>query len=108
MKHIICTDIRRDEGTPLYTVKVYDIDTPVNSHSYDCVFYKQGRDLDNLLQLANEKIEYARKDAFIEKLDKWLSLNLKMLMNVLDVEYNTHEIGVKDFIEDCKKYMKGE
>jgi hypothetical protein len=55
-----------------------------------------------------DSVEYIRKDAFVEKLDKWLSLNLKMLMSVLDVEYNTHETDVKDFIKDFKNYMKGE
>lgn len=44
------------------------------------------------------------KDTFIEKANKWLSINMKMLMNVLDVEYDTHDI--KDFIEDFKKYIE--
>jgi len=56
----------------------------------------------------DDEIEYTRTDAFIEKAEKWLSFNLKMLMNVLDVVYNTHETDVKDFIEDFKNYMKGE
>ena len=53
-----------------------------------------------------EYIEYICKDAFIEKAEKWLSLNLKMLMNVLDVEYDTHETDVKDFVGDFRRYMK--
>ena len=57
--------------------------------------------------LTNEDIEYIRKDAFIKKANEWLSLNMKMLMNVLDVEYNTHDIDIKDFIEDFKRYMEG-
>jgi hypothetical protein len=51
-------------------------------------------------------IEYVRKDTFIEKANKWLSINMKMLMNVLDVEYDTHDTDIKDFIEDFKKYME--
>ena len=51
-------------------------------------------------------IEYVRKDVFIEKADKWLSLNMKMLMNVLDVEYDTHDTDIKDFIEDFRRYIK--
>lgn len=43
---------------------------------------------------------------FIEKADKWLSLNMKMLMNVLDVEYDTHDTDIKDFIEDFRRYIK--
>lgn len=50
--------------------------------------------------------EYTRTDAFIDKADKWLSLNMKMLMNVLDVEYDTHDTDIKDFIADFKKYME--
>ena len=56
MTPIICTDVWRDEGSPLYTVKVYDIDAPVNYKSYDCFFYEQGRDLNELLAQAREKI----------------------------------------------------
>lgn len=48
------------------------------------------------------------RENVIENANKWLSLNLKMLMNVLDVEYDAHEIDIKDFIEDFKKAMKGE
>lgn len=55
----------------------------------------------------NDDIEYIRSDAFIEKAEKWLFLNLKMLMNVLDVEYDTHDIDIKDFIDDFCKHMKG-
>ena len=51
-------------------------------------------------------IEYVRKDVFIEKANKWLSLNMKMLMNVLDVEYDTHDTDIKDFIEDFRNYIK--
>lgn len=56
MKPIICTDVWRDEGSPLYIVKVYDIDTPVNYHSYDCFFHEQGRDLNDLLRQARQVI----------------------------------------------------
>lgn len=30
---------------------------------------------------------------------------MKILMNVFDVEYDTHDTDIKDFIEDFKKYM---
>jgi len=45
----------RDEGKPLYEVAIYDIDTPVNFHSYDCIFLEQGRELQPLLQKAKQK-----------------------------------------------------
>ena len=45
-------------------------------------------------------------DVFIEKAVNWLSLNMKMLMNVFDVEYDTHDTDVKDFIEDFKRYIE--
>ena len=51
-------------------------------------------------------VEYTRTDAFMEKAEIWLSLNLKMLMNVLDVEYDTHETDVEDFVGDFRRYMK--
>jgi len=56
MKPIICTDVWRDEGSPLYIVKVYDIDTPINRLSYEFFFLKQGRDLNELLEQAKQAI----------------------------------------------------
>ena len=57
MTPIICTDVDRHKGLPLYTVKVYDIDSPVNYHSYECFFYERGFDLNELLEEAKEKIK---------------------------------------------------
>ena len=54
MTPIICTDVMRDEGKPLYEVSIHDIDTPVNFHSYDCLFLEQGRELEPLLKKANQ------------------------------------------------------
>ncbi len=54
MNKIICTDVIKDGDAPMYTVKVYDLDTPVNFHSYDCLFFKQGRNLDELLEEAEQ------------------------------------------------------
>lgn len=42
-------DIRRDkDGSPIYTLKVYDIDKPVNARAFKCVFLKQGHNLEQL------------------------------------------------------------
>ena len=43
----------------------------------------------------------------IERACDWLTLNIGMLLKVLDVEYNTNETDVKDFIEDFRKAMEG-
>lgn len=75
--------------------KVYFSSTEDGTH-----YYTEG------IPSEREYVEYVRKDAFIEKAEKWLSLNLKMLMNVLDVEYGTHETDVKDFVVDFRRYMK--
>lgn len=57
MTPIICTDVERYKGLPLYTVKAYDIDHPVNFHSYDCLFFEQGFNLEKLLEEAKESIK---------------------------------------------------
>ena len=57
MTPIICTNVERYERQPFYTVSVYDIDNPVNFHSYNCLFYKQGFNLDELLEKAKERIK---------------------------------------------------
>lgn len=49
--------VQRYEGLPLFTVAVYDLDAPVNFHSYECLYFKQGRDLDELMNEANKAIE---------------------------------------------------
>lgn len=55
MTPIICTDVMRDEGKPLYEVSIYDIDEAVNFHSYNCLFFEQGRELQPLLKKAEQK-----------------------------------------------------
>jgi len=56
MKPVICNDVQRDNGIPLYTVKVYNLDNPVNFHSYDCIFFKQGHNLEQLESEAKKAI----------------------------------------------------
>ena len=57
-------------------------------------------------KLTNDFIEYSRTNVFIDKACKWLSLNLQMLLNVFDVEYNTNDTKTEDFINDFRKAMK--
>ncbi len=47
-----------------------------------------------------EKIEYTRKDAFIEKACEWLKKNRK--------NYSSNALGEEYLIDDFKKAMKGE
>ena len=53
-RYIICNDVDRFEGEPLYTMCIYDIETPVNFHSYDCIYYEQSRDFVELINKTNE------------------------------------------------------
>lgn len=46
------------------------------------------------------------KKKMLNKACNWLSLNLQMLLNVFDVEYNTNDTKTKDFIDDFKKAME--
>lgn len=56
MNPILCIDVQRYKEKPLYTVSVVDIDNPVNFHSYDCIFRKQGENLDELKDIAQNYI----------------------------------------------------
>ena len=42
-------DVDRYFDKPLYSLKVYNLDLPVNYHSYDCVFFTQGYDFKELI-----------------------------------------------------------
>ena len=64
MNLVICTQVFRDEGKPLFQVALYDIDAPVNFHSYECYCFKKGRDLKSLL----EEVEKVR-DEELHKID---------------------------------------
>ena len=41
--------IQRTDDKIVYVVAVYDIDSPVNYHSYDCYYFKQGSDLNEIM-----------------------------------------------------------
>ena len=45
-------------------------------------------------------------ETMIKRACDWLTLNVGMLLKVLDVEYNTNETDVRDFIEDFRKAME--
>ena len=42
-------DICREDNDTVYTIRVFDIDKPVNFHSYECVWFAQGYDLDDMM-----------------------------------------------------------
>lgn len=56
----LAIDVDRYHEKPLYTLQVYDLDNPVNFHSYDCVYYKQD---ENLAELINNLKMSAYKEA---------------------------------------------
>lgn len=43
-------DVENYYDKPLYTLKVYNLDLPVNYHSYDCVFFTKGYDFKELIE----------------------------------------------------------
>lgn len=61
MTPILCTDVQRHEGKPLYTVWIEDIDSPVNFHSYETIWFKQGCDLNELLEQGKQELERISK-----------------------------------------------
>ena len=67
MKLQLSIDVERYKEKPLYYVAVYDLDKPVNFHSYDCVYYKQG---DNLKEL----IENLRHSEYAKAIDNFVKL----------------------------------
>lgn len=42
-------DICREDNDTVYTIRVFDIDSPVNFHSYECVWFAQGYDFDDMM-----------------------------------------------------------
>ena len=57
MKPVLEIEVRPRNGEPLYSVTVVDVDHPVNFHSYDCLFFEEGRNLDELKERALTFIE---------------------------------------------------
>lgn len=46
----ISIDITRYHSEVYYTASVYDVENPVNFHSYDCVYRKSDHDLKELIR----------------------------------------------------------
>jgi hypothetical protein len=64
-------------------------------------------------KVSDNSIEYIRTDAFIEKAMKWLDKELPVTdlssSNLLDIQFKVFdEESKRAFIENFKKYMKGE
>lgn len=68
MKLRLCIDVDRYEGKPLYTVGLNDIDEAVNFHSYNCIFFEQGNDLQQLIEKAKQLPEVAENNLEIKDL----------------------------------------
>ena len=54
MELVIGVDIQRYKGKPLFQVTVVDIDSPVNFHSYDCLFFESCDTLEELEKVKNK------------------------------------------------------
>jgi hypothetical protein len=39
-----------DDGDVQYTFRIFDLETPVNSHSFDCVYFAQGYDYEEMIE----------------------------------------------------------
>ena len=50
--------IQRTDNKIVYVVAVYDIDSPVNYHSYDCYYFKQGSDLNEIMTDLKNNTEF--------------------------------------------------
>ena len=50
--------IQRTDNKTVYVVAVYDIDSPVNYHSYDCYYFKQGSDLNEIMTDLKSNTEF--------------------------------------------------
>lgn len=46
----VSIELSRHHSDVWYTVSVYDVENPVNYHSYDCVYRKGDYDLKNLIR----------------------------------------------------------
>ena len=84
-------EITRNKENTLYTFRIYDIEHLVNFHSYDCVYFAQGYDY-------NEMIENIKKSKFKNVLkDFHQNENL--------IENDDYEKGFQDAIEKAKQII---
>jgi hypothetical protein len=42
--------IQPDDGDVQYTFRIFDLETPVNFHSFDCVYFAQGYDYKEMIE----------------------------------------------------------
>lgn len=42
--------IQPDDGDVQYTFRIFDIDSPVNFHSFDCVYFAQGYEYERMIE----------------------------------------------------------
>ena len=51
MTLILCVEVERQNNKPLFQVSVYDIDNPVNYHSYECYFFEKCTTLEQFYKI---------------------------------------------------------
>ena len=61
MELVIGVNIQRYKGKPLFQVTVEDIDSPVNFHSYDCLFFESCNTLEELEKVKNKAQDFIEK-----------------------------------------------
>ena len=42
--------IQPNDGDVQYTFRIFDIDSPVNFHSFDCVYFAQGYEYERMIE----------------------------------------------------------
>ena len=68
MKLQLCIDVDRYEGKPLYTVSLDDTDEAVNFSSYNSLFFKQGCNLQELIEEVRQLPEVVENNFEIKDL----------------------------------------
>lgn len=68
--------IQRTDNKIVYVVAVYDIDSPVNYHSYDCYYFKQGSDLNVIMTDLKNNTDFGD-----EVLRSFADMIVKILLN---------------------------
>ena len=72
MEIVIGVNIQRYKGKPLFQVTVEDIDSPVNFHSYECLFFESCDTLEELEEVKNKAQDFIEKKLKDNKLKKGL------------------------------------
>ena len=73
MELVMGVDIQRYKGKPLFQVTVEDIDSPVNFHSYECLFFESCDTLEELEKVKNKAQDFIENELKENKPKKGLT-----------------------------------